>query len=112
MAIAATQIIAGMHRARKHTQLTTTLDMVPKKIREPLANQIGTQGWGLSAIDGYSVYRVLIWMGVQLGLSLVFVILWLVLVSKTDPQNAFVPAGMVFMVTASVMGTLQMMAGV
>lgn len=93
MAIAAKQIIIGMYEKTDFQNLAIeTLQMVPKNIASPLGNQKGVEGWGLYAIHGYSLRKILYWIIAVTLLGLVFVVLWLCLVDKTDLQNAFVPA--------------------
>ena len=96
MKIAAAQIIAGMHNPKKLTHSIAThdkatIDMVPKKKNERLADAMGTEGWGLHAVQGFSLWKILVWIAVLGVLGLAFVALWLSFVNRTDLQNAFVP---------------------
>lgn len=93
MAIAAKQLVIGMYEAKSDLrQANDTLAMVPKNTTAALAAEMGTEGWGLHAVQGYSLSKVLTWIAVLTLLGLVFVVFWLSFVNKTDLQNAFLPA--------------------
>ncbi|KAL1961902.1 hypothetical protein VTN77DRAFT_935 [Rasamsonia byssochlamydoides] len=96
MAIASQQIIAGMYNPAKLWG-NTTIAMIPKKTDSTLASDVGTEGWGLYAVQGWSLWKIVLWICACNFIGMVFVVLWLVLVDKTDLQNAFVPA--TFLVT-------------
>jgi predicted Kef-type K+ transport protein len=66
--------------------------LIPKKRIPPsLQNTMGTEGWGLHAVQGWSVLKIISWFIVTQVFGFVFVPLWLTLVNKTDLQNAFTP---------------------
>ena len=93
MAIAAKQLVIGMYDANSNpSQATDTLAMIPKNTMAALGAEMGTEGWGLHAVPGYSLFKVLAWIAVLTVLGLVFVVCWLTFVNKTDLQNAFIPA--------------------
>ncbi|KAK0516178.1 hypothetical protein JMJ35_000781 [Cladonia borealis] len=103
MAIAAKQIVTGMYENTDFPDLAKeNLQMVPQNIACPLGSQKGVEGWGMYAIHGYSLRKILYWIVAITVLGLVFVILWLSFVDKTDLQNAFVPA--MFLSTMIFMG--------
>ncbi|PVH76106.1 kinase-like protein [Cadophora sp. DSE1049] len=91
MNIASKQILRGFSKREWGYHLTTTLSLIPKKKDSTLNFNMGSQGWGLHAIEGFSLTKILIWVAVLNGVGIAFVVLWLVFVSKTDLQNAFVP---------------------
>ena len=64
--------------------------MIPKKLDGPLDSIHGACGWGIRAVQGYSLQKISYWLIFITVLDLVFIVLWLVLVSKTDLQNAFI----------------------
>ena len=94
MEMASKQHVIGMYKSIEHhqTQRVGTLAMIPKKTNTPIDDQMGEEGWGLHAVQGYTLSKILVWIAALTILGLVFVILWLLLVDKTDLQNAFVPA--------------------
>jgi hypothetical protein len=99
MALAAEQLILGIYAPQKLSGVTTTLSMIPKYQCVPLRPETDSDGWGIHALQRFSLMKILWWI---LGLTItgiVFVVFWLVFVDKTDLQNAFVPftflAGMV-----------------
>lgn len=64
--------------------------MIPKKVDE-LLRQKGVTGWGMYAVQGWSLWKMMAWIAVIITLGLVFVVLWLVLVDSKDLQNALAP---------------------
>ena len=90
MRIAAKQIITSMNHSGLSHGIKETIDLIPKKSDGPLSSVRGTCGWGIRAVDGYSMQKILCWLAFVTVLGLVFVVNWLVLVSKTDLQNGFV----------------------
>ena len=54
--------------------------------------RMGEEGWGLHAVQGFSLFKILVWITALTVLGLLFVLFWLLFVDKTDLQNAFVPA--------------------
>lgn len=89
MAIASRQILAGIHDPSE-LEGNNTLEMISKKV-DALLKDKGAEGWGLHAVQGWSLWKVILWMGAFTLLGLLFVILWLVLVDPKDLQNAFTP---------------------
>ena len=69
----------------------TTIGLVPKKIDGPLYPTCSAEGWGIRAVQGFSLYKILAWIGSLSFLGLLFAGLWLALMGKADLQNAFVP---------------------
>lgn len=93
MEIAAKQLIMGMDKPIRHQgQAVGTLAMIPKRTNLTLGHQMGEEGWGLHAVQGYSFKKILVWVIALTVLGLFFVFFWLLFVDKTDLQNAFVPA--------------------
>lgn len=97
MKIAASELIAGIHQPHEVKGRTTTLDMIPKRIRNERANGTSSddwsssEEWGMHALPRFSLWKILVWIVSLAILGLVFVIFWLVFIDKTDLQNAFIP---------------------
>ena len=94
MKIAEAQIIAGIHGSVLASGLTNTLEMIPKKLATPPqggpdVNEPGS--WGMHARQRFSLWKIMAWIVSLTIIGLVFVILWLVFIDRTDLQNAFVP---------------------
>ena len=90
MKIAAVQIIEGMRRPEGITG-AQTLDLIPKR-RNPVSKwDMGSHGWGIHAVQGYSLWKILLWVGGVTGVGLAIAVTWLVTVNKKDLQNAFMP---------------------
>ena len=106
--IAASEQIAGIHQPHGGRGRTTTLNMIPKRIRNELANGTSSDDWGSSeewgmhALPRFSLWKILAWIASLAILGLVFVIFWLVFIDKTDLQNAFIP--FTFLVTMVMIG--------
>lgn len=93
MKIAAKQLIIGMHKPINHRgQTVGTLAMIPKRKDMILDYRMGGEGWGLHAVQGFSLFKILFWVIALTVLGLLFVLFWLLFVDNTDLQNAFVPA--------------------
>lgn len=90
MAIASRQILAGMHDLSK-VEGSDTVEMIPKKVDTLLEQHKGAEGWGLHAVQGWSLYKIVLWIGVFTVIGLLFALLWLVLADPKDLQNAFTP---------------------
>lgn len=90
MAIASEQILAGIHDPSKVVG-NDTLEMIPKKVDPLLQPHKGAEGWGLHAVQGWSMWKIVLWMGALTVVGLLFVVLWLLLVDSKDLQNAFTP---------------------
>ncbi len=97
MKIAASELIAGIHQPNECRGRTTTLNMIPKRIRNKCANGTSSDDWGSSeewgmhALPRFSLWKILAWTASMTILGLAFVIFWLVFIDKTDLQNAFIP---------------------
>ena len=103
MAIAAEQIVTGMYeKSNAYYQARKVLAMIPKHKNLPLGNHMGVEGWGLHAIHGFSLRKILYWIVAVTAVGLIFVILWLIFMNKTDLQNVFAPA--MFLGTLIMMG--------
>ena len=108
MKIAASELIAGIHQPRGGRGRTTTLNMVPRRIRNGCANGTSSDDWGSSnewgmhALPRFSLWKILAWIASLTFLGLVFVILWLVFINRTDLQNAFIP--FTFLATMVIIG--------
>lgn len=90
MEIAGKQVLMGMGHPGLSHGFSDTISMIPKKCNGPLGSKHGTCGWGMRAMQGYSLRKILCWLGFLTALGLTFVAIWLTLVSKNDLQNAFV----------------------
>jgi hypothetical protein len=90
MLIAARQVTTGLANPKCSNNMRQTLNMIPKKSDGPLDPKHGACGWGMRAVQGYSLKKILCYFIFVLVLGLVFVVLWLVFVSKTDLQNAII----------------------
>jgi hypothetical protein len=93
VAIAAEQIIYLMHHADQPNAIRETLALVPKKSEKHLSKStLGPdEGWEIRALQRWALYQILTSIGTLTALGFTFVVLWLVIVNKTDLQNAFVP---------------------
>ena len=97
MKIAASELIADIHQPHGARGRTTTLNMIPKRIRNERANGTSSDDWGSSeewgmhALPRFSLWKILAWIASLAILGLVFVIFWLVFIDKTDLQNASIP---------------------
>ncbi|KAH6669243.1 hypothetical protein B0J14DRAFT_672109 [Halenospora varia] len=107
MAITAKQILALMHTTEDFPKTKSTLNLIPKKVDSPLSHEMSCEGWGIHAVQGFSLSKFLRWMGVLLLLHMVFVSYWLLFIDTTDLQNAFVPVGFVITVVGLVVGVPQ-----
>jgi hypothetical protein len=65
--------------------------MIPKHLEPMPAWPTGMTAWGIHAIQGWSVRKILYWFGSLTVLGLAFVPFWLIFVDKKDLQNAFTP---------------------
>jgi hypothetical protein len=101
MIIAAKLIAQGISQPTKFSGKTFLLPMIPKKKDTPLESHMGAEGWGMHAIPGFSLWKVLAWIGTLLFAGLLFWALWLALMDSKDLQNAVIPA-MFFMTMATI----------
>lgn len=60
-AITATQLIAGMNNTSV-IKGNIILSLLPKKIDGPLGKMAGAKAWGIRGVEGWSLFRMLIWM--------------------------------------------------
>ncbi len=91
MKIAARELIAGIYQPEGCRGRTSLLDMIPKRnMLQPVGGR-GSEDWGMHALPIFSLWKILAWIAFLTTLGLAFVIFWLVFVSKTDLQNAFIP---------------------
>lgn len=88
--IAAAQIVDGIRNVGSYYGCWT-LPMIPKDAEFTGKWTSGTQAWGIHAVQGWYLWKIMSWVGFLSAVGLVFVVLWLALVSSTDLQNAFVP---------------------
>jgi hypothetical protein len=109
IAIAAKQVLAGMHASKRTIHMNTTLPMIPKKREQRLNFLLGSQGWGLHAVQGFSITRILTWIASLTSLGVVFIIMCLVFINKTDLQNAFIPVGFFMTMIALALGIPQLL---
>lgn len=85
MAIAAQQVVIGMYeKSNSYYQARKVLAMIPKHKTIPLGNDTGVKGWGLHAIHGFSLRKILYWTAAVTAAGLIFVILWLIFIGKTE----------------------------
>ena len=65
MKIAASELIAGIHQPRGGRGKTTTLNMIPKRIKNERANGTSSEGlgsseeWGMHALPRFSLWKIL-----------------------------------------------------
>ncbi|UPK95247.1 hypothetical protein LCI18_006182 [Fusarium solani-melongenae] len=92
MRAARKQMVLGLMYPSKGKGKKTIISMLPKKLNPPpLLREMGQVGWGLHAKMGFSQWRFPYWLIFCFVFNIVFVVLWLVYISPTDLQNAFVP---------------------
>jgi len=65
--------------------------MVPTNTGPSILKIDGHQGWGIHAVQGYSLVKFLNWMMVLTILGMVFMVLWLVKIDEKDLVNALAP---------------------
>jgi hypothetical protein len=101
--IASCTIAAGLKNPNSSEGTMEILRLIPKKKVPPLLPKApGTEGWGLHAIQGWSLFKILAWYIATQVLGLVFFSIWLGFVNKTDLQNAFIP--LTFFTTSFMVG--------
>jgi hypothetical protein len=106
--IAARNIVAGFHRPNIGQNQMSILPMIPKKNVPPaLHERRGTEGWGLHAKQGFSLFKIALWIVLMQALGFTFVIFWLLFITKTDLQNAFVPVTYLTSLIALIVGISQ-----
>lgn len=108
MLIAAEQIIEGIRYPDRVSGLQTFF-LVPKRLDPVPTWVMGVEGWGIHAVQGWSLWKVVSWFGAVTVIGMVFVVLWLIYVSKTDLQNAFIPIMFLLTMMMIVMGVPQLM---
>ena len=110
MKIAAAQLIAGIHDPGKASGIKATLMMIPKRV--VIDPKLGTisLGWGMHALQRFSLWKILTWIVTLTILGLTFAVLWLTCVDKKDIQNAFVPSGFLISMVMLGLGIPQFLA--
>ncbi|KAI1751797.1 hypothetical protein F4782DRAFT_547348 [Xylaria castorea] len=97
--LAGLEIVEGLINPRIGNDKKDIIELLPRKRSPPsLDRKRGVEGWGLHARMGFSVYKFCCWIVVCFLVNVIFVVVWLVCISPTDLQNAFVPA---FFVTSA-----------
>ena len=91
MRIAAAQLVARLHQPEMTNGIHTTMDMIPKHIGNKAGLNAGWEGWGVHALQRFSLWKILAWLAFLTVVGLVFAITWLVCVNRMDLQNAFIP---------------------
>jgi hypothetical protein len=109
MKLLAKQLVSGLHHPRVARGEHTMIGILPRKDNPPaLPLDMGTKGWGLHAKRSFHVRKFLWWLVGVFLVNAVFVVLWLVCVSPTDLQNAFVPGTIVLAFFTLGLAVLQM----
>lgn len=112
MRAAGVQMVFGLSDPSKARGEKTIIDMLPKKVNPPpFAKKVKEPGWGLHAKMGFSQRRLLVWLLFCFVSNGIFVSLWLVYISKTDLQNAFVPTSVATFAMTLGLAVLQMPEG-
>jgi hypothetical protein len=106
--VAATQVIKGMQNLKKVSG-NRTLRMLPKHLDPPQSWELGATAWGIHAIQDWSLWRVMAWLGALTAIGMGFVVFWLVYVNSTDLQNAFVPVTFFITMAMFALATPQVM---
>lgn len=110
MKIAAVQMIAGLAKPQSAHREQTIVRILPRKILPPQFTRQGrARGWGVYAKTGYSVKKILWWLIHGVVFVVVFAVVWLARVEKTDLQNAFTPATLFFTVITILVAVAQLM---
>lgn len=96
MRLAAISFVKGIRDPDAHRGQRLMLSIIPKKLVPPSVElKYSSEGVGIRPIYNVSFWKFLVYLGVMMFLTLVFAALWLILVDKTDLQNAFVPVTIV-----------------
>jgi hypothetical protein len=96
MKMAGAEIVAGIRNSNINCRGLQTLSDITKRLG--IINWAARdEGWGIRAIQGWSLMKVSLWLGGATFTGGIFALLWLIKVSKTDLQNAFVP--MIYLLT-------------
>ena len=96
--VAAKQIIRGMRHPQGYRG-SLSLGMIPKHLDSVPRWPVGTTAWGIHAIQGWSLKKILYWIGSLTILGLAFVPFWLAFINNKDLQSAFTPLFFVGMMT-------------
>lgn len=92
--VAGEYVLQGMADPSQTNASIRTLRMVPKhKIRHTPSWDLYDEAWGIHAVQGWSLCRMVVWLVLLNLAELLFVILWLTLVDSTDIQTAFTVPG-------------------
>ncbi|KAF6819821.1 serine/threonine protein kinase [Colletotrichum plurivorum] len=109
MKMAAVHIIAGLAKPRYARGEQTMVRILPRKIFPPqFRRERMNRGWGVYAKMGYSVKKILWWLVNGVVFVMVFAVVWLASVDKTDLQNAFTPATLFFVVVTILVAVAQL----
>ncbi|KAK2766330.1 serine/threonine protein kinase [Colletotrichum kahawae] len=108
MKLAAIQIVNGLRNPKSVREKKDMIRIIPKKTIPPDSQKrIGACGWGMYAEMGWALKTILWWLIFCFVSTSIFVVIWLACISKTDLQNAFVPATIVLGVFTLVLGLAQ-----
>ena len=83
--------------------------MVPANTGPSILEIDGHQGWGIHAVQGYSLMKFLNWMMVLTVLGMVFLVVWLVKVDEKDLVNALAPLMFFYTTVLVVLGIPQVL---
>lgn len=108
MRAAELQMVFGLRDPKKGRGETTIIDMLPKKTNPPpFSKKMSEPGWGLHAKMGFSQRRFLAWLIFCIILGGIFVVFWLIFISKTDLQNVYIPTFLFATILTVALGLLQ-----
>jgi hypothetical protein len=110
MKVTAKQIVKGMKNENEFGDPKRILKAIPKHLFEVSATGLrqnqGTgwkvykEGWGIYAIQGWALKKMLISIGIISAIGLAVFVVWLCVIDHTDLQNASTP----FFMLLGVMG--------
>lgn len=85
-------IIQGVMRPKEFERQHQTIPLLPKrKIPPPFERRRAAEGWGVRVTMGFSVRKFARWLAVCMFASILFAVVWLTCIDKTELQNAFIP---------------------
>lgn len=84
------ELVTGMSDYKGATGLQT-LEGIPKRLKNVVTWNRGDEGWGIRAIQGWSLKKVSLWIIGAEAVGAIFAACWLVFVDTKDIQNAFMP---------------------
>ncbi|KAK8126986.1 uncharacterized protein PG998_002745 [Apiospora kogelbergensis] len=109
MRLMAAQIVQGLANPADAAGERRAVQALPKKlIPPPRILRMGEPGWGIELRMGFSPWKFGCWLCICAFLTLGFVVLWLVLVNKTDLPAAFVPVNFVLNIVTLTFAVMQM----